>query len=938
MPQKIDKIDLFSLDNRNSSLSVRILSGLQKMIESVIHIFTPKFSGSKRVIFNDPERLHKTGKNLENYSDSEYALNMWKDRFQRRRRKGFRNLKKTNYSGFFYVFSKFVFFGIILSFIAAVAILSYVAYELPSPDKIIRREGFSTKILDRNGEVLYDIYQDQKRIPVKFEDVPEYLKEATISIEDKNFYKHEGFDVLGIIRGFTKVFTRGRAQGGSTLTQQLVKNVLLTSERSVLRKVKEFVLAIQIERKYSKDEILLMYLNEAPYGGTSWGVEAASESYFDKSVADLNLIESAILAGLPQRPSYYSPYSGNPEAYKGRTKDVLRRMREDGYITTEQEDEANKMLDEIKFAGKGGDFKAPHFVQYVQQILEEKYGPAIIEQGGYKITTTLDLKLQEKAQEIVSEEIGKVEKLHITNGAVVVIDSQTGEILAMVGSKDFNAKDYDGQVNVTESLRQPGSAFKPFTYVTAFKKYFTPSTLIMDVPTEFPGGIGQPVYKPLNYDGKYRGPIQLRYALANSINIPAVKLLAMVGIKDVLETAYEMGINSLEPSPETMARVGLSLTLGGGEVRLLELTGAYGAFMNKGYRIDPLSILKIEDSSGKIIEEVKPEKGKKVLTDEEAFLIADILSDNKARSMIFGENSLLNIKDKQVAVKTGTTNDKRDNWAIGGNSQVVVGAWVGNNDNSQMKEVASGVSGASPIWRNILIAALAGKTSPTFEIPPNIVTKEVDMVSGYSAHDGFSSRLEYFIKGTEPGSDPVHLKLKVCKNQEKLATPSDIASGNYDEKEFFLFKEEDATGGIDGVNKWQEGILGWIALQNDPRYNPPTVYCEGSNTINLDFISPHDHDSGLPERFSVEVKVDSIYEVTEVRLEIDGVKYRTFTGKPYREDINFSVGVHQLRVIARDEKGKESDRTINIGVGVPWDYSPSPTPVPTLTPVYTPTP
>jgi len=922
---------IYSVDYNNPSLFVRFLSGLQKMIENVIGIFTRKKSGKKRVVLNDLVSFHGMGKNMVNYTDSGYALNMWKDRLRgKSRKRGFRNLRKRNYSGFFYIFSKLVFFGLILSLIAGVILLSYIAYDLPSPDKIIRREGFSTKILDRNGEVLYDIYQDQKRIPIKFEDVPEYLKEATLSIEDKNFYKHEGFDVLGMVRGFTRVFTRGRAQGGSTLTQQLVKNVLLTSERSILRKVKEFVLAIQIERKYSKDEILLMYLNEAPYGGTSWGVEAASESYFDKNVADLNLVESAILAGLPQRPSYYSPYSGNSEVYKGRTKDVLRRMREDGYITIEQEGEAIKMLDEIKFTGKGGDFKAPHFVQYVQQILEEKYGPAIIEQGGYKITTTLDLKLQEKAQEIVSEEIDKVEKLHITNGAAVVIDSQTGEILAMVGSKDFNAKDYDGQVNVTQSLRQPGSAFKPFTYVTAFKKYFTPSTLLMDVPTEFPGGIGQPVYKPMNYDGKYRGPILLRFALANSINIPAVKLLAMVGIKDVLETAYEMGINSLEPTPETMSRVGLSLTLGGGEVRLLELTGAYGAFMNKGFRIDPVSILKIEDSSGKVIEEVKPEKGNKVLSDEEAFLIADILSDNKARSMVFGENSLLNIKDKVVAVKTGTTNDKRDNWAIGGNSQVVVGVWVGNNDNSQMKEVASGVSGASPIWSNILLSALSGKPSPAFEIPANIVTKEVDLVSGYSSHDGFPTRLEYFIKGTEPGTDPVHLKLKVCKNQGKLATPSDIASGNYDEKEFFLFKEEDATGGIDGVNKWQEGILGWIAGQNDPRYNPPTDYCEGSNPVNVEFVSPNDHGSNLPDRFSVEVKVDSIYQVTEVRLEIDGIKYRTFTGKPYKEDINFTQGVHQIRVVAKDEQGKESDRTITIGVGVSWDYSPSPTPNPTV--------
>lgn len=887
--------------------------------------------------------------NLVNYSDSGYALSMWRKRFERRRlrgrltkRRGFRDRKSINYTGLFYVFSKLAFFGLLASIVIGIGVLSYVAYDLPSPENVVRHEGFSTKIMDRNGEVLYDIYQDQKREPVKIGDIPDYLKYATISIEDKNFYKHEGFDVMGIARGFTRLFTRGRAQGGSTLTQQLVKNVLLTSERSVFRKVKEFVLAVQIERKYSKDEILMMYLNEAPYGGTAWGVQAASEEYFDKPVKDLNLVESAILAGLPQRPSYYSPYSGNPSAYKSRTNDVLRRMREDGYITKEQEDEANNMLGDFKFSGKGSDFKAPHFVQYVRQILEEKYGSSIIEQGGYKVTTTLDWNLQEEAQKIVADEIGKVEKLKITNGASVVLNSQTGEILAMVGSKDFNAKDYDGQVNVTMSLRQPGSAFKPFTYVTAFKKYYTPSTLIMDVPTEFPGGIGQPVYKPVNYDGKYRGPIQLRYALANSINIPAVKLLAMVGIKDVLETAYDLGITSLEPTNETMSRVGLSLTLGGGEVRLLDLTGAYGAFVNKGYKIEPVSILKIEDSNGKVLEENKPEKGKQVLSEEQAFLVADILSDNKARSMVFGENSLLNIKDRQIAVKTGTTNDKRDNWAIGGNSQIIVGTWVGNNDNSPMKEVASGVSGASPIWRRILLKALEGKPNTTFETPGNIVNKEVDSVSGYSAHDGFPSRLEYFIKGTEPGTDPVHVKLKVCKNQGKLATPADIASGNYDEKEYFLFKEEDETGGIDGVNKWQEGILAWIASQNDSRYNPPSDYCEGSNPIITDFISPHDHDSNLPTHFNIEIKAESVTDISEVRLEADGVKVRTFTGKPYSQDIDLTAGVHELRAVARDANGKESDKRIKIGVQVAWDYSPSPaptvTPIPSSTPAYTPTP
>jgi 1A family penicillin-binding protein len=759
-------------------------------------------------------------------------------------------------------------------------------------------------------------------------DVPLFLRQATIAIEDKNFYKHQGFDPLGIIRGLSRLVTQGRAQGGSTLTQQLVKNVLLTPERSLFRKVKEFILAIQIERKYSKDEILQMYLNEAPYGGTAWGVESAAEIYFGKKVRDLTLTESAVLAGLPQRPSVYSPYSSTPKAYLDRTKEVLRRMREDGYITKDQEKSATGELAGIVFQERGASFKAPHFVQYVQKILEERYGERAVEQGGLKVTTTLDLKLQEKAQAIVAEEIAKVESQKITNGGVVVINPETGEILAMVGSKKFDDPNYDGQVNVTVALRQPGSAIKPITYVTAFKEGYTASTLLMDVETTFPGGTGQPDYKPVNYDGKFRGPLQVRYALANSINLAAVKMLAMVGIKDTLETAYDLGISTLAPTQETLNRVGLSLTLGGGEVRLLELTGAYGAFMNKGYRVDPVAILKVEDADGKVLEETKPEKKKRVLSEEQAFLIASILSDNSARSDVFGTNSLLNIPGKNVAVKTGTTNDRRDNWTIGGNSQTVVGVWVGNNDNSPMLNVASGVSGASPIWRRVLLETLRDKPNVSFEVPSGIVTAAVDKVSGYRAHDGFPERLEYFIKGTEPGEDTVHVKLKVCKNDGRLATPFDINQGSYDEKEYFVFKEEDPTAAKGEPNRWQEGILNWLATQSDPRYHPPTDYCGTSNPINIKFYEPTDQTSNLANNFKIRFTADSTAAITEATLEIDGSKVRGYTGPPYEYDASLSDGAHQIRVRAKDANGKETDSMIRIGVNVAWDFVPTPTPTP----------
>ncbi|HET7098774.1 MAG TPA: PBP1A family penicillin-binding protein [Patescibacteria group bacterium] len=846
---------------------------------------------------------------------------MWRDRRLYRQAVGrSRNLVKI---------AKFGFFGVIVFFAFLLFILPVLAFNLPSPDKIVRNEGFSTKILDRNGQVLYDIFSDKKRTPVNIKDIPLYLRQGTIAIEDKNFYTHGGFDPLGILRGFLRIFIKGRAEGGSTLTQQLVKNVLLTNDRTVIRKVKEFILSIQIEKKYTKDQILQMYLNEAPYGGTAWGVEAAAETYFGKKVTDLDLVESAIISGLPQSPSRYSPYSSTPKAYIARTKDVLRRMREDGYITKDQEKQAVSQLDSVVFEPRGSDFKAPHFVQYVQKILEDRYGEAAVQAGGLTVTTTLDLDLQEKAQAIVSEEIAKVEKQHITNGASVVMNPETGEILSMVGSKNFLATDYDGQVNVTTSLRQPGSSFKPFTYVTGFKKGYTPATLLMDVPTTFPGGVGQPDYTPVNYDGKYRGPIQVRYALGNSINVPAVKMLALVGIRDVLQTATDMGITTLPPTKETLSRVGLSLTLGGGEVRLLDMTDAYSAFVNKGYRVDPVAILKVTDVNGKVLEDNKPQKGKSVLSEESAFLINSVLSDNSARKDIFGLNSNLNIAGRNVMVKTGTTNDKRDNWTMGGNSNAMVGVWVGNNDNSPMLNVASGVSGASPIWRRILIEALNHKPDVSFEAPKNVFSASVDTVSGFASHDGFLSRNEFFAKGTEPGVDTVHMMLKICKSEGKLATPGDIAGGNYDNKEFFVFKEEDPTAGATGKNRWQEGILNWLNGQGDTKYHPPSDYCGTTNPISVDFISPTDRSSGVPNNITIKFSADSTNDIVQTDLYIDSVKVRSFSSVPYEFQTNSTSlpnGVHTIRAVAKDSSNKESDRTITIGVNTNWDASPTPTP------------
>jgi penicillin-binding protein 1C len=869
---------------------------------------------------------------------------MWKDYFQaRRRRRPQYNYTHNSTSRIspsraklIAKITKISFIVLIVGILLVLISIPLIARDLPSPDGVVRRNGFSSKIVDRNGVVLYDVYNNENRIPVEFKSIPLYLREGTIAIEDKNFYKNNGFDITGIIRGALSTVFRGQLASGSTLTQQLVKNALLTQDRTIVRKFKEFILTSEVDSRFSKDQILQMYLNEVPYGGTAWGVEAASEMYFGKKVSDLNLVECAFLAGLPQSPSYYSPYNGNSKAYAGRTKDVLRRMQEDGYITLSQEKAAINQIPSLTFQNQTAAFKAPHFVQYVQKQIAAKYGASALQGGGMTVTTTLDLSLQNDVQKIVSDEIESVETLHITNGAAVVTNPETGEILAMVGSKNFNAKDYDGQYNVATALRQPGSSIKPFTYVTAFKKGYTASTMIMDVPTTFPGG-DKKDYKPVNYDGKFRGPIQLRFALANSINIPAVKVLALVGIKDALQTAYDAGINQLAPTQANLDRLGLSMTLGGGEVTLLDLTDGYSIFMNGGYRVNPVSILKVTDSNGNILEENKPQKVNSVITKEQSFLIADILSDNNARSATFGLNSYLNIPGRSVAVKTGTTNDKRDNWTVGGNDQALVGVWVGNNDNSPMQQVASGVTGASPIWNKIIQRVLKNKQNIKFQAPSGIIKEDVDIVSGYKSHDNFPNRSEYFVKGTEPiGADVVHVNLKVCKTDNKLATPSNIAANDFNTQEYYQFKEEDPTAAPGGENKWQQGILDWLNTQTDNKYHPPTAYCGSGNPLNVDFNSPRDHDGSLSNSFDIKVTASSTSNITEVSFYIDGTQIGTVTSLPYQINSgNLSSGNHSIRALAKDSSGNQSDRTIAVGVAVPWN-SPSPSPSPSVSPTATP--
>ncbi len=652
----------------------------------------------------------------------------------------------------------------IVFFAPLIIIITWLFWGIPLPTKLSSEKiPVSTKILDRNGNLIYEIYSEQRRTPIKLEDIPQYVIDATISIEDKDFYKHYGFSPTGMARALYKIVFKGKLQGGSTITQQLVKNSLLNPERTIRRKIREFVLSMVVEAIYSKDQILEMYLNQIPYGSTAYGIEAASEMYFDKQTKDLSLSEATLLAGLTQAPTKYSPFGAHPELAKGRQEMVLKAMLENKKIS---QDELDKAKEEPLNYAKVTPTKATHFALWVKEQLVEKYGEKVVEQGGLRVTTTLDLDLQEFAQDAVATEVAKLKKQNVGNGALIATRPKTGEILAMVGSKDYFAEDEDGKVNVVLAKRQPGSSIKPINYALALKDgKITAATALADVPTCF-NVIGQPLYCPVNYDGSFHGLTQVRFALGNSYNIPAVRVLALNKIENLVNFAKEMGLTTLGNS----SNYGLSLTLGGGEVRPYDMAVAFGVFANQGIKQPLISILKIEDWKGKTYEEVKPKEielsGERVLSPEVSFLISHILYDNNARSQAFGTSSFLVVKGHpEVSVKTGTTNDRRDNWTVGFTSLGAVVTWVGNNDNSPMSGAVSGVSGASPIWNQVMKELLDKAEKGTYDEdeeghawplqPEGVVGKSICAVTGLlppgdEGNPGCSTRFEYFLKDFLP--------------------------------------------------------------------------------------------------------------------------------------------------------------------------------------------
>ncbi|MBI3538100.1 MAG: transglycosylase domain-containing protein [Chloroflexi bacterium] len=717
-----------------------------------------------------------------------------------------------------------LFTAVILAAGGAIFIYNYYAQGLPEPGAIVTQtnQQFKTsRIYDRTGTVvLYEIIDPLggNRTVVPLDRIPENCKNATVALEDRNFWTNPGYDILGIARAAFITLTGGRLQGGSSITQQLVKNVLIPVEERaqplLSRKIKELILSTEIARKYDKKQILEWYLNGNNYGNLAYGIEAAADAYFGKHVQDLDLADCATLAAIPQYP-LLNPID-DPQAAIERRNIVLDQMYLQGYVPLEETVEAKNT--KMRVTPKRFDIRAPHFVFYVRRQLEEKFGAQALYRGGMKVITTLDYNVQQSAEQTARDQIAKLQadKRNVSNASVVVLKPNTGEIVGMVGSVDYFNREIDGQVNVSTAVRQPGSTFKIFTYLTAFAQGYTAASMLMDVRTVFDDSPNPP-YVPENYDRKYHGPTRLRIALASSFNIPAVKLIKEVGVKNVVNTAHRMGINTLNRD-----KYGLALTLGGGEVTLLDITYANSVLANggimagaaidpenikPGFRtLDPVAILKVSDSNNNTLYEFKQPEKQQILTPQLAYLVNDILSDNSARAPGFGVNNVLKLS-RPAAAKTGTTSDWRDNWTIGYTPDYAVGVWVGNADNAEMEHI-SGVSGAGPIWHDLMEKIHQGLPVKPFAEAPGMTRVEVCATSGLLPTPYCPERVkELFIAGTEPKTfDNIWQTFRINKLNGKLATVYDPPE-QVEEKVFPIYPEE---------------ARDWVRDNNIPQ--PPTEY------------------------------------------------------------------------------------------------------------------
>lgn len=619
--------------------------------------------------------------------------------------------------------------------------------DLPSPDRLTQRSiPQSTEIYDRNGKLLYQVYRDQNRTLVSLEDIPQVVIDATLAAEDRNFYQHGGIDFRGMAYAAYQTLVVGRVQGGSTITQQLVKQTLLSDKRTLDRKIKEAILSMRLEQQYTKDEILQMYLNEVPYGGEVYGIKAAAKTYFNKELDQLTLHEAALLAGLPQSPTNYSPFT-HPQMASERQSHVLNLMAEAGFITQSQADEAKPM--ELVYASPEVLINAPWFTLWVKAQLEEQYGRQMVEEGGLRVTTTLDLEKQKIAEEEIAFQLDRlaVAGANAHQAALLSMDPKSGEVVSMVGSRDYFDREAEGNVNGTLAWQQPGSSIKPFVYLTGFmSNKITPATMLDDKRTVFDAGAGQPPYIPKESDGKYWGPMLVRDALANSRNIPTVQVMEKIGVPAMVTTATKAGIPNYD---NNQGNFGLSLSLGAGEVRMIDLAAAYSTLANNGIYRQPVSILKVETADGQLLQEYQPEPAENQIDPRYSYLITNILSDNKARQRLFGPGNQLELNNRPAAVKTGTTDDNRDAWTVGYTPDLVTAVWVGNFDNVPMNGVM-GATGATPIWHYYMERALAGTPISNFSRPNGLVEKPITKSGQLSCSSATTYRMELFVEGTEP--------------------------------------------------------------------------------------------------------------------------------------------------------------------------------------------
>ncbi|MBI2051095.1 MAG: PBP1A family penicillin-binding protein [Parcubacteria group bacterium] len=788
-----------------------------------------------------------------------------------------------------------------LGILFVLALFAWYSRNLPTPDKIIDRSvAQSTKIYDSTGEhVLFEAFDTQRRTIIPLEQIPEHVRKGTILIEDKNFYLHKGFDTKGILRAVVKnLACLCKAEGGSTLTQQLIKNAILTNEKAFSRKIKEFVLAYQIERKFDKDQILQLYFNEIPYGSSAYGIESASQFYLGKSAKDLTVAEGAYLAALPRAPTYYSPYGSHLEDLKNRKNHIISLLLDAGDLAEEEAQAAQN--EEVVFAEKSNLLnRAPHFVIGVREELASKYGEREVEQGGLKVTTTLDWDMQQQAEAAVAEFAERnAEQYNATNASLVALDPKTGHILAMVGSRDYFNEEIDGNFNVaTQGARQPGSSFKPFVYAAGFEKGYTDKTTLWDVVTEFGRGADGREYVPHNYDLKEHGPLSVRAALQGSINIPAVKMLYLVGPGNVIKKAEEIGYTTFE-DPD---RYGLSLVLGGAEVRLIEHTQAYAMLANGGIAKPAVSILKVEDARGKVLQEHEEEEGTRVMGEQVVRLLSDVLSDNDARAYVFGASNYLTLGGRPVAAKTGTTNDYRDAWTLGYTPSLAAGVWVGNSDFSEMKRGADGSVVAAPIWNRFMRAALEGRPIEYFPKP----------------------EIEYpnkpVLRGDLEGGTPVRIDRASGLLATEMTPESFIEEKIFRTGHSILYyvDPEDPLGPTPSEGdrdpaypKWEVAVERWMA-ENDWKADEGSIPTEYDNLHvfenkpSISIIEPSDGQTVSGDIIFFRVEASAPRGISRVEFYVDNELVAESRSAPYtgRYIPNPSVanGFHALRAVAYDD-------------------------------------